>query len=45
MGDDPGCTGSTNWVKLSCVSVTVLILSVQEVFKAGLHLLFIFKNS
>lgn len=40
MGDDPSCIGSTNWVKLIFVCVTVLILSVQEVSKAGLHLLF-----
>ena len=45
MGDDPGQDGLTKWAELSFVSVTGLILSAQEVFKAGLHLLFILTDS
>lgn len=42
MGDDLGYTGSMNWAKLSFVCVPGLILSTQEIFKAGLHLAFYF---
>lgn len=45
MRDDPGRTGLTKWADLSFACATGLILSAQEVFQAGLRLLWIVTDS
>ena len=45
MRDDPGQTGLIKWAELSFACVTGLILSAQEVFQAGLCLLWILTDS